>query len=83
MLYVMEASVQNSGQPRITLRMIFEHMLAMDQRLTHRIDGLSTDIKRVERKVDIALVQIGNIDERLDHLEVVELPKIRKAVGIR
>jgi hypothetical protein len=96
MLYVMEASVKNPGQPRITLRMVFEHMLNMDQRLTQRMDaieqimqgmlgvqqGLRADINRVERKVDLALVQIGNIDARLDHLEVVEIPRLKKARGM-
>ncbi len=95
----------------ITLLTILQHMQAMEQRLTARVDGvdvkvdrletkvdrletkvdrletrvngLETKLVRVEAKVDLALVQIGNIDERLDDVEVVQLPKVKKAVGIK
>ena len=82
----------------ITAQVLLTHMQGMEQRLTEKIEGVETRLngkidgvetrleKRidgVERKVDMALIQIGNIDERLDDLEVVQVPKLKKAVGMR
>lgn len=46
------------------------------------ISRVEANLNRVERKVDLTLVQIGNLDARLDDIEVVQVPKLRKAVGI-
>lgn len=82
----------------ITWAIVLQHMQGMEQRLSERIDGTRTELKgdinslrtelkgdlnRIERKVDIALVQIGNLDQRLDDIEVVQVPKLKKAVGMR
>ena len=52
----------------------------MEKRLSGRID-------RLEGKVDhnhmMVCVKLENINKRLDDVEVVELPKIRKKVGMR
>ena len=52
-----------------------------------RIDRLENKVDRLEKKVDqnhaILSMQISNLDERLDDLEVVQVPTIKKAVGIK
>ncbi len=60
-----------------------QHMQAMEQRLVAQILSVKSDVRRVESKVDLALVQIGNLDERLDDLEVVQMPRLKKAVGMK
>lgn len=82
----------------ITLAMVMQHMQAMEGRLGAKIDDVRTELKselsgvkselksdihRVERKVDLALMQIGNIDARVDDIEVVQVPKLEKAVGMK
>lgn len=74
-----------------------EQMRRMEQRLQKQIVAVRTDLigeikmNRVEIlgvKRDLARVegnlsmQIGNIDIRLDDLEVVQVPVLKKAVGI-
>jgi len=70
----------------VTPAVLLQHMQGMEEWLIVRIDDAKTelkgDIRRVETKVDMALVQIGNIDERLDDLEVVKVSSLKKAVGI-
>ena len=51
---------------------------SFDEKLSNRIDQLDD---KLTRKIDVLSVQIGNMDERLDHIEVVEIPKLKKAVG--
>jgi hypothetical protein len=82
----------------IALGVVLDHirgmsvkMDTMKKELMEKIDGkvngfrneLVPRIDRLERKVDFIGVQIGSLDERLDDLEVVQLPAIRKKVGIR
>ena len=78
----------------ITPAVLLQHMQVMGKQLVEKIDEARTELKadinrveknleRVERKVDLALVQIGTIDTRLDDLEVVQVPKLKKAVGMR
>ena len=87
MLCVMNPSVKNSGQPRITLRMIFEHVQNLSQRMGDMEQSLRESINRVEKKVDRnhlqVMSQLDTIDSRLDHLEVVEMPKVKRTIGIR
>lgn len=73
-------------------------MQAMEGRLTEKIDTLGATLRsefngqfygvgqrfdRLERKTDLILVQIKNLDERVDHIETVELPAIWKRLGSR
>jgi hypothetical protein len=64
-----------------------QHMQDMEQRLNQRIDKLDLKVDRLDeklgRKIDLLSVQIGNIDERLDDIEVVQLPKLKKATRMR
>ncbi len=81
----------------ITLRTILEHMRAMETRIMRHMDArfvsvcgefnkgfqsIDERLERLERKVDLLFVQVGNIDERLDDIEVVQLPQIRQKVGV-
>jgi archaellum component FlaC len=93
MLCEMNPSLKNNGHPRITLRMIFDHVLALGQRMggveqrlgnvEQQLGNVEQGVTRLERKVDIISTQISMLDSRLDDIEVVQLPKIRKAVGMR
>ena len=44
----------------------------VEQRLTNRIDGLSRNLN----------MQLDNIDERIQHIEITELPAIKQHVGM-
>ncbi|MFA5799656.1 MAG: hypothetical protein WC840_01715 [Candidatus Peribacteraceae bacterium] len=74
----------------ITLKTILEHMRGMEERLRTEISGVRTelkgDIREVKneiRRVEAVLSnQISNIDARLDDIEVVQVPKLKKAVGM-
>ena len=102
MLCMMTPAIGNIGKPRITLRIVFEHILHMEQRLTQRIDGveqrltkridgvessLTQRIDKLERKVDRNHIQISAqidaLDKRLDDLEVVQIPTLKRAIGSR
>lgn len=83
---------------RITLRTVLEHVQALhgemmtrfaevdrrfmrvDQRFDLLERRLSERIDRVERNVTL---QIDNIDKRLDNIEVVQIPLLKKAVRTR
>lgn len=75
----------------IPLTTILQHMQGMEQRLLATMDKRFGDVndrlERLEKKVDQNYAnlsaQIANIDERLDDLEVVQVPTIKKAVGIK
>lgn len=78
----------------ITLHTVLQHMQGMEQRLTAQIDAVRMDLKNdihlldvrlqtVEQKVNVISAQIENMDHRLDDLEVVKVPKLKKAVGMR
>lgn len=84
------AEQENDG---ITLQMIFDHMRGMEQRLRREfrdaLSGVKSEMNEMNRrfnslegKVDLLFVQMGNIDERLDDIEVVQLPAIKQAVGM-
>ncbi|MDD5055443.1 MAG: hypothetical protein PHZ00_04220 [Candidatus Peribacteraceae bacterium] len=70
----------------ITLLTIVRHMQAMEERIMQRFAQTDARIDRLETKVDhikgYLLMQIDNMDKRLDGIEVVQLPAIRKAVGM-
>lgn len=81
----------------ITLAILLQHMQTMEQRLQKQILAVRTDLTVEIRKNreeilgvkrDLARVegnlsmQIGNLDERIDDLEVVQVPMLKKAVGI-
>ncbi len=64
-------------------------MQTMEQRIMKkfdkmdlRFDEINARLGKLERKVELLSVQIGNVDERLDDLEVVQVPMLQKAVGI-
>ncbi len=71
----------------ITWAIVLQHMQGMEQRLVERIDGVEIKVDRLAVKVDqnhaILSTQIANMDARLDDLEVVQVPKLKKAVGMR
>lgn len=75
----------------ITLRTILDHMRAMETRMTTSISSVDQRLQRLEQKVDqrmqkleqkidLLFVQNENIDERLDDIEVVQLPAIRQKI---
>lgn len=83
---------------RITPTVLLDHMRGMERRLHSGINNVRTelkeemqglrtelkdDIQRLERKVNIISVQVADIDARLDDLEVVQMPKVKKAIGMR
>ncbi len=81
-------------QNDITLVTVIQHMQGMEQRLTGRIDGLEKRFDGLETKVDRnheeamrnhtqTMIAIDNIDARLDDLEVVQVPAIKKVVGMK
>ena len=82
----------------ITPKILLEHMQNMQGVLTKAIRDVREEIRdvrtdlggridRLEKKVDqnhaILSMQISNLDERLDDLEIVQVPTIKKAVGIK
>ena len=52
-----------------------------------RLDGIESRVGNVEvqitRGFDLLSMQIGNIDGRLDSIEVKELPRIKAKIGMR
>lgn len=75
------------------VQMLAQNIFAMEQRLSTRIDSLEKKMEKLELKVDrnheqamrnhaITVVGLKNIDDRLDDLEVVQVPAIKKAVGM-
>ena len=70
----------------ITSAIILQHMQAMEQRIMEKFSKVDDRFDRLEQKVDrnhvILSTQIANLDERLDDLEVVQVPGLKKAVGI-
>jgi len=70
----------------ITLLTVLRHMQAMEQRIMERFAKMDARIDRLDAKIDrihaLLTLQIDNIDKRLDDIEVVELPAIRKVIGI-
>ena len=81
----------------ITPAVLLRHMQGMEQRLGAKIESLRSELKGdiwrvetslgkrmdgLEKKVDLISVQIANIDERLDVIEVVQLPMIKKHIGL-
>ena len=78
----------------ITIPMIMNYMVSMEGRMMGKmnegfakVDRRFEEVDRrfddVDRRLNLISVQIGNIDERLDDVEVVQLPKIKKAIGIK
>ncbi len=71
----------------ITPAILLQHMQGMKHELKQDIHGLAKRMDRLEEKVDRGFahlnVRISNIDERLDDIEVGELPRIRKKLKMR
>ncbi|MDD5103188.1 MAG: hypothetical protein PHX93_02190 [Candidatus Peribacteraceae bacterium] len=78
----------------ITPAVFLDHMRGMEQRLMREIGGIRADLTKVDSRLtsrmdrmenDIAWIKVsvGNIDKRLDDLEVVQVPKLKRIVGIR
>ena len=77
----------------ITPKILLEHMQGMQQALTReiqRVDGkvdvlaekIDANEGRAEQRHAVVIAALDNIDERLDVIEIEELPKIKKTVGI-
>lgn len=64
----------------VTPAILLQHMQAMEGRIMEKFDQLE---QKVDRNHVILSTQITNLDERLDDLEVVQVPKLKKAVGMR
>mgnify|MGYP001595784984 CR=1 FL=1 len=78
----------------ITPAVLLQHMQGMKYELKQDIHGLAKRMDRFEERMDQLehkvdrgfahlTVRIGNIDERLDEIEVGELPRIRKKLKMR
>ena len=87
----MKKPVRKSG---VTVQVLLQHMQGMQHALTREIRAVRDELKadlsgtnirldRLERKVDLLGIQIENIDGRFDDLEVVEVPKLKKVIGMR
>lgn len=50
-------------------------LVKVETRLNARLDRMENDITWIK-------VSAGNIDKRLDDLEVVQVPRLKKAVGM-
>ncbi len=76
--------VQNGD---ITVAMLLQHMQDMEGRIISRFDHTDARIAKLETKVDhnhlIVTTQLDNIDARLDDIEVVQVPALKKAVAGR
>ncbi|MDD4287619.1 MAG: hypothetical protein PHO20_06220 [Candidatus Peribacteraceae bacterium] len=60
-----------------------DRMESRMDRMEGNIDHLKENMRRMDRKVDLISTQVTNIDARLDDLEVVQVPKLKKAVSMR
>ena len=76
--------VQNG---EITVAMLLQHMQKMEGRILSRFEQTDVRITKLETKIDhnhlIVTTQLDNIDARLDDLEVVQVPALKKAVAGR
>lgn len=83
---------------RITLRVVLQHMENMQRvlleemrkgdqtvirTLNQRMDRMDQRIDRIERKIHWMSIGIDNIDKRLDHIEIHDLPRIRSRLHMR
>jgi len=87
-------ATSSSDGRAITSAVLLDHMRGMEGRLIQHIDSVKTELSvridhldihmdRLERKVDWINVSITNLDERLTDIEIVQIPKIKKAIGMR
>lgn len=69
----------------VTPKMLLDHMRGMEERLFkkiseeirtvhQRIDRLEVHVDRIEKKLTLISTQIENIDQRLDTIEIENLP---------
>ncbi len=72
----------------ITPAILLQHMQGMEQRL--REDFMAQILEsegRLTQKIEFSerniIRQIDGIDERVDDIETVQIPMLKKAVGIR
>jgi len=83
-----------AGDRGITSAVLLDHMRGMEGRLHTEIKEVRLDLRstearlidridRVERDIGWIKVSVGNIDKRLDNVEVVQMPRLQKAVGMR
>ncbi len=83
---VLMASTKKSTA-RITLRTVLEHVQAQGAKLVSLEKEMKKEFKIVNEKIEGAerrlTRQIDGIDERLDDVEVTEIPKLKKAVAAR
>lgn len=64
----------------ITLKIVLDHIVAMEQRLTGQLADVKRELKSVETNLGR---QIQGIDERLDDIEIENLPKRVRALESR
>ncbi|MDD5103179.1 MAG: hypothetical protein PHX93_02145 [Candidatus Peribacteraceae bacterium] len=82
---------KRSPRTGVTAAVLLDHMRGMEKRLTQRIDIVRNDLTvrmdRMENKVERVYVdlssQIEGLDHRLDDIEVSQIPKLKKSVGMR
>lgn len=82
----------------ITPLILLRHMQTMEGRLLEQIGAVRNDLSdfkqdvkrrfdalntKVDRHHTILSMQINNINERLDDMEVGEIPKIKQRIGMR
>lgn len=75
----------------ITSAVLLDHMRGMEGRLHTEIKEVRLDLRstearlidRIDRVERNLTVQIEGLDHRLDDIEVSQIPKLKKAVGIR
>lgn len=75
----------------ITWAIVLQHMQGMEQRLLEIIEKRFAQVNdrfdRLESTVDhnhmMLSTQISNIDGRLDDVEVVQVPRLKKAMGMK
>lgn len=58
---------------------LIQHIDSVKSELTVRMDRLADKVGRIHVNLS---TQIDGIDRRLDDLEVIQVPKLKKAVGM-
>jgi hypothetical protein len=73
-------ATRKKAPARITLRTVLEHMQTQHQEVLGEFANVRREMTGMERRLTR---QIDRIDERLDDIEVVQIPMLKKAVGAR
>ncbi|MEI8230228.1 MAG: hypothetical protein WCG83_03740 [Candidatus Peregrinibacteria bacterium] len=72
----------NSWDNGITPSILLDHMRVMERRLSEQVDSFRKEVhahfNHMDRQINLLFIKSGNFYERLDDIEVVQLPKVRK-----